>query len=542
MRLLKGFFWLMCSLPMTALAMEITITPVSQDAWRLRYNITTATHKLHFSRPGDFRRDTWKPEQGFVWEDQVLVREDGKAFDSVMLDMDVDTRKRQADYQVFRQFSDGSLAMYTGHLFAYPDGADSPAVTTLTFVGDHWLVPGSKDTEDVAITVDEFSGMYAYQGEIQPFTSPFATLLLDPAMPAWSVDQLQTVAPQLLQHYATVFGAELPTTPLILFTFDQASDGTSSEGGTLSSHVQMGLIGKGWLQKSDGLRDRLNYLIAHEFVHLWNGGLYHHSQEVGTAWLHEGSAEFWAWKALRNLNLISEQTYVDTFSALMGKCLRATQEKSMHAAMAENYGLSYPCGAALHLNVDLNLADKADLHWRQIFQATKNGRYDVVDWFSKANQLSSDRVGYEAYITLHMRSGLDSRLQQRLTQGGATVGYAATTDSTYQSQLRIELLKDLLGRDCGGGYSIYSESDHFVLAGLPQCQSLKNDERIVVTHVAGAALFGEIDKAWDNINRNCASGETFTIGSNKSEMQWPCSEPFQKPEPPLVIQSLPEKQ
>ena len=44
MRLLKGFFWLMCSMPMTALAMVITITPVSQDAWRLHYNFIPATY------------------------------------------------------------------------------------------------------------------------------------------------------------------------------------------------------------------------------------------------------------------------------------------------------------------------------------------------------------------------------------------------------------------------------------------------------------------------------------------------------------------
>ena len=105
------------------LALLITIIPSTNDGrWTAVYHLTKPAERLDFERNGPYARlPKWRVEtKGYSLihdeRGEAIVKSPGaKAQKTIAVSFPVDTFVPVKDYQLFDPFSDGSLALYTGH-------------------------------------------------------------------------------------------------------------------------------------------------------------------------------------------------------------------------------------------------------------------------------------------------------------------------------------------------------------------------------------------------------------------------------------------
>ncbi len=529
-----------------ATPIQVEVDANADEPWQITYRISKPVAELPFYRPSDFREETWIPAEGFVWKGKTLVRTDGKPFQTTSIRIPVDTKKRQADYQVFRRFTDGSLAMYTGHLMATLANEEKPPATSFLFRGDNWIVPDQQPGTDVRWFVPrgQYGGNYVYQGEIKPFSTNEATLLIDPGVPGWTRELLQSALPTVINALSSTFSAELDFKPFVLYSFvPQEGSATNSGGGTLKDQVEMYLEGDGWHRESEHAKTRLLYLLTHELVHLWNAQVYTTPQTPGTQWLHEGSADFFAWHTLRKLNLISAQRYDQEVSKAFNACLQYTDHKSIADAVMSDHQAAYSCGHIMH--VALNLTSSKEDHsgagalWRRMFDIVEGNEYNVLDWFNAVASLHSRSLAYFYYRAVHEQTNFAVGISAALQDGGATVTQGSDSSPQYTRMLANELIKLLMQTDCRGAMSIYHYDDYFDLEGLDICENLEPGTKYRTTEVQGINIFDSV-AAWEAVMKQCIDDSaTVKLGDADNHYQLSCPDTVVQPPPYWEITDIP---
>lgn len=518
----------------------IELVPAADGRWQATYTFTEPVEELHFARAARFHRETvWQvttPGYAFARRDgrQLLVRETGAVPARVVrFEIPVHTDNLEKDYALFAAFTDGSVAIYTGHFHAAATAAGTApeAVSETEFVRDFRLMPapgmavvagGRRLTGPVDWHDRHRQGTFAYFGAIEPVVGEHLLAIVDPGLPDWIRTRLERELPRLFEVLTRGFGVPLQARPVVLVGYDpEAADGTGSAGGVLPDLVQLRFAGDGWSRESPERTEALFYLLAHESVHLWNGNRARNTED-DHAWLHEGSADHVAWFTLHALGLIDDERLQQARAEALNACLQDLTGMALQEAAAnDRFGAYYSCGQVVSMWVQAALervraSVDPFLVWRRVLEQAlaDDGDYDRGTFHNTLAEL-----GVAPAVRADLREFTETRLadpaaflEQRLSRVGVRLRPRpdAQAPARYRADYGFRALTALMAADCGGAYSVTRHDGYAVTGALENCQVFRHPQEVVALNGHNLIISGH--QAYDALVAACTRGEALRIG------------------------------
>jgi hypothetical protein len=470
--------------------------------WRATYLLDGESAYLRFQRPAAFYRET-------VWEvvtpgwdvvrldgDQALVAGHGASSDRVVVEFPEYNGFLPKEYEFFQSFSDGSVAVYTGHLYVTATGEEIPEEEAV-YLRRLELVPDAEERVVVrgAASVGRRSwedldgdGTYVYFGSIEPLETEEMIAIIDPGSPAWLAERLNSLLPEMFAIYRESFGESLPWKPVVLFNFeDLEMSGQSSGGGTLTGLVQMSAVGRAWHEATPESREQLLYLIAHEAAHFWNSQMHAYGGE-DDLWIHEGSADAFAELALLRAGYIDDQRLAARRSEALNRCTSGLAGGSLTTSRErQQFRNYYSCGNILAVWSVAALGGPFEFNrlfeiWVGMFDRLdpEGGSYTRDNYFESLRSLgvgASDLEALQGFLDEHHAdpSAAVVALMER-------VGIQPSVLDRPLPELRrsraAAAMRHLMSEACDGRISFYTEGRRFRTDPVPGCEPFSRELRV----------------------------------------------------------------
>lgn len=179
----------------------------------------------------------------------------------------------------------------------------------------------------------------------------------------------------VFNYYQEKFGKTLKEATISIIDFTENGGGVYYKGDSLGNFLSYNISNVSTIK--DNNYGNIYRFISHEIFHIWNS--YEHNH-IGKAWLHEGSAEYFALVSLFDLNYINKNKLESLKKAYLDACLRFYKENNK--VMNENNSdfSVYICGSSLHILLE-KLESKeivVDI-WRELL---KKEMYNSDDFFA----------------------------------------------------------------------------------------------------------------------------------------------------------------
>jgi hypothetical protein len=506
----------------------IALEPIEAGRWRVTYRLDEPATVLRFGRTAQYFREAhwtvltpgWR--LGRDGDSQVLTG-DAPA-DVVVLEMAPYDEVMRAEYRAFQPFSDGSVAMFTGHLYLRdvsdetttddPDAA--PYVTTLSVVppaGATAVVLGEAHDGPFEWTDQYGTGTYLYFGTAPAVETEHLAAILDPGLPAWLGDRAASLFPTMFESLREGFAEALPWHPMVLIAWDGGDGGGRSwSGGALPGQIRMSLQGGGWEREDAGSVAELARFIAHEAAHFWNGQIVTNRLRE-QSWIHEGGADAIAELVLHELGLIDAAALHTAREVAINRCLWGLDGGSVNGAQARGrFGDYYTCGHLMAVWSEAAVAGAdpgVDLFhlWARLIDAVGVGEsYDQERYFGLLAELGVDREVTEAMARFANRDLADQR--RAVTDGFARVGLMLTAgEARPPVPLRRDLARDavthLMSTSCGGRYSLSTYDTYLRAYRIDGCDAFQVESD--VWSVAGHGVT-DGDRLFDAVVDACLDG------------------------------------
>lgn len=484
---------------------EVTVQRLAEDRWQAVYRLAEPAPAVRFVRTPPFRGEEWNVETpGLtltrVGEADLVIGE--QPFDRLTISFPTNTTPLVKDYELVDRFTDGSVILYSGHLDLHPVAADADgaweraariapterpvmAYRFLPLADEGVYVPGGGDRWESAT-----SGVYVYFGDLRPLESEHVVAFVDPGLPDDLRRAFDRSLPRLFELYEERFAAKLAIRPTVYLNAVPSARGYSTRGGVTGAVVQLA-VEADFAAPPPDLGERLVHLIAHEAAHLWNGNRFHHRQRGGSSWLHEGSADALAERALAEIGEYDTADLARLASRQATQCARGLVDtRLIDSTAGGRFQLMYACGAVVALLTERGWRE-GDLFdfWARLFAGSReDGEYTVADYLALTWQLAGPGVADSVYRLIHeeLADPFDF-LRAALGEVGveAAVAVGAASDDQRGS---MPALVWLVGQDCGGSYSIYTEADALKIEGSSRCGVFEADRFYPVTQVAGHSV------------------------------------------------------
>lgn len=335
-------------------------------------------------------------------DSDTLVADDGTVPRTLTLAFKPRTQQLFADYEPALAFSDGSLALFTGHFDVRPERYEPTSYpnskVTLRAEGQTILVNGvlSKNA-----AWPEGSPSYALFGETAPFENDKMTAFIDPGLPKWAHAELTAFTPQLMDYYASRMGAldDDQAKPTYLVSWKGPTAGSAGlSGGALRSMIAMAIEGEGIVKPDTQMGHRMRWFIAHETAHFWLGQKLEY-QEAGDAWIMEGGADLAAIAATAKLrpgfNVKAEiaREWKDCETSLAKGTLLTARERG-------DFRMPYACGAVLMQGAATYL--KTDIFGlaREMMASAKDGGFSTDNWLMLLDEASASDAMMEPAVRI----------------------------------------------------------------------------------------------------------------------------------------------
>ena len=260
--------------PPPAPVVHVTVTHVAPDRFHVEYTLPEPSARLDLQRHGAEVRAHWVPVDAQLVHDgdreSLIAPAPRTRFE---IDLTADTFDPEKDYRNHFSFTDGGRLLYTGHLAA------TTLRGTITLVGApgesvivHGQPPGPTATAPM-----QSDGTYVYFGTAKPITTDDVVSVIDPGMPPSTRADLDSLLPRLFKLYGDGLGRppSAAEKPLLFASYAKIrGNAWSINGGVMPPRVvSLGLEYAGE-PVPPAVRFELEYVIAHESAHLWNGDLY----------------------------------------------------------------------------------------------------------------------------------------------------------------------------------------------------------------------------------------------------------------------------
>lgn len=516
--------------------------------WAATWHLAAPARELRFERPaGAFRARVFEiVTPGYRLErdgDVEVLRAAGEPARVVRVRFPVFDEELTREYEFFRRFSDGSVALYTGHLLASPAGdppetaCDDCLVRRFELVpppGTSVVVGGRRSARRLSWTDESGRGTYAYFGAIRPVASDDVISVIDPGLPGWLEARTREAIPRLFALYRDRLSAPPPTRPVVLFDYKAGEgDGYSSGGGTLPGLIQLGVEGRAWERESASALDQLLHFLGHESAHVWNGEIAHYDG-TADAWMHEGSADAFAQRALRRLDVIGEARFLEYQTEALNDCRRGLAVTALRESAARGEPrLAYTCGNVIALLTERSLqAQGADLFdfWRLLIaRARRQGGAYTADDYEAVWRSMGARDADLAQLGAFLAGRMDAEaLVAALRSGGVRVEEAQPPQA-YSLSLARDTFVRLMAADCKGRVGFRLSNAGLLLDRDVKCGVLPGGATVVAIERFDVRRDGH--RAYDAVRERCERKEPVTVtlgdaGTAAREVTVACGEPL----------------
>lgn len=515
--------------------------------WRATYELTEKASEIRFERTpirtGVF--EVLTPGYAIVREGETeVLRTAGAPTDRIVVRFPELTRELEKEYDFFQKFTDGSVAIYTGHLAAVPQSG--PAVRRFHFVppAGHHVVAGGTVVNGPADWIDrDGDGAYIYIGTIQPIETDELISIVDPGLPSWLWEETRKALPRVFNTYARRLGVSPSERPLVLFNYtDGGGSGYSSGGGVLPGQIQLRADGAAWKERSDEAFLRLFRFLAHEAAHLWNGRIIRYSGS-DDAWMHEGSADALTDRMLLELGLVDDAGYRALQADALNECRRQLGSFPLRdASKRKAFQLYYSCGNSLALFTE-NAVANHDLFdfWKTLIarmRASGRTEFDTADYFAAMSAAGATSANVERLRAFTGQSATADALADMLRTSGVRLAEAAPSEAFGQSVARDALFR-ILGEQCTGPYGFTVVESGFSVTDSDTCGALSGGG--IVTAIDGHDVLRDGSGAGKALHERCGSGVPLQIdvaadGVTK-RVAVDCRKPFAAPPAFLKIEA-----
>jgi len=379
----------------TAEPRDGTVLRLADDGRHLdvSYRLAQPAAAIVFARnPDDSRSARWRTASTdfeIVHDDgkEFVRRVDGRYFSTVELVVPAAYTPLPKDYAAFSPFSDGGLLIHSGRFQGCPTGAgqdgqacDGPwPMQIVAQSGAHVLLNGNR-YERSASWSDTRDGTKIYVGTAEPAAGSSFIQVVDPELPTEISDPMSVSLPKIMAYFEQKL-PPLVRRPMLFASYDPDYEhGHGHQGGTLPDQVFMHFYGPVWRDAGakDGTAEDILWFFAHEAAHLFQHGV---SGTRESSWIHEGSAEAFAYLSLRGLGL-APMAYLDQRRQQATERCRYALDKGplTSAAGRGEFSSYYDCGLVMFLAVD------------DAIRAGSTAQQDVFDFWSA---LVAERSGDE---------------------------------------------------------------------------------------------------------------------------------------------------
>lgn len=307
-----------------------------------------------------------------------------------------------AEYDPALIFSDGSVALWSGHFHLLPiASAEAAAALPLDLNGIVFAGNGSevrfRDRAGQVLHIGRrfdsatlIGGkVYVLFGPLQPVASGDISALIDPALPEWLKRELATSTPAILRRLAAELGPHGGPTPMLLVSWRGPTPHLMSMGGsTLPGQIGMAFEGEGVLTENTGVRDNARWFIAHEAAHFWLGNAVRYDF-AADSWIMEGGADLLAVRAIAAMDPAFDpkallQKAVDDCAALAVRPVAQAGDRGENRAF-------YACGAVFSLIAEAASRRPYGAFVRDLIDANRaDGVLTRAEWLAALDRVSRD--------------------------------------------------------------------------------------------------------------------------------------------------------
>lgn len=322
------------------------------DRWWIQYQLAEPVTRLEFIRTPDQSRVTrWSPESGEFMiavaanGDEYIQRVDQQPFQFVSFELTPTYTYLEQDYAPFSPYSDGGMAWFSGRFKVCPESCEFAGQFRFYFTmqsasTDSIVIPTASATGDLSWYESADDGLMVYVGDQQPNQSGMP-LLIDQGIPAALQNELRNSLEPMLDYFAARLGA-LETAPMVFASYSSTSNGRyGNQGGVIGNQLFVhwyGMALEDRMIEPTFVNDTL-WFFAHEVAHLYQRNLFDNDH----AWIHEGSAEWMAYRYLESIGVSAG--YLELRLARAEKlCAQANPDDRIRQ--------DYACGMLLAKRID----------------------------------------------------------------------------------------------------------------------------------------------------------------------------------------------
>lgn len=527
-----------------------------EDAWEVHYRLPAPTQAVAFQRGRyEFRVSNWTVTSPSHVELKRVEQQDflrsltGVPFREVTLKVKTYFRSPEKNYQVFLPFTDGGVLFYTGQFNLTPVKCREGGPCELATVEDvdygfearYLLHP--RPSEQIALLGEIFpgrtewtstgDGTYVYFGKTKPVQSEHLVAVVDSGLPTWLRVQTEDLLPKLFAFYSNRLGSKLNFKPVVFISYGEEENPKSKSfnGGTLPGLVQLEIrLPRGLGPEEDpSVPVDVSHLLAHETVHLWNGQMFNHRVKGGD-WLHEGSADALAWRALRELHIIDDDRFWREQSQGASRCLLGLEGQPLKdSSRSGKFMNHYSCGATINLLAEAVLRSahsNEDLFrfWGRVFAANGNGTYDEGALFKVLEGIpgSSATVALVKQLVDGPADSVEATLSSELERLRLkTVVVKSPDDAEYQMLAGFRAARSVVALDCGPGARMEGRG-FYKVAEDAKCKTLTRDQMIAQIGSFNTRKDGVL--AYDYIVSTCARPARLKVGDERKVVEIACAE------------------
>jgi hypothetical protein len=420
------------------------------DRWTADYRLhadaplwVLAVSPLTRERPRSYRPESWTIETPGVrlerhgWYD-VLVADKGNVPRTVRVRFKPFAEDIETSSDPALVFTDGTVALYSvqwkvlpaatrQEVAAYPiDVAFVPdsGVPTQVVIRDRAgpvLLDGRRVAE-ARLTGDKET--YVVTGPTKPVESAALQTILDPALPPWIKRFTTAELPPILDRYARLLGPPPAGKPLLMISWNGATRGRTSLGGSvLPGQMVIALEGEGLLKPSRPVEEGTRWFVAHEGAHFWLGQQVIYS-DVSETWITEGGADLLGYRTVAALD-----PKFDVRGALqkaLDRCLASSRKGPIATAQGRgDFKAFYNCGAIFGRVAEQASGGDFARFVRELIAENRNDKtVSRAEWLAlldrKAGRKLSRHIGFlldnpttnaQPWVTLLEAGGIRFRLR-----------------------------------------------------------------------------------------------------------------------------------
>jgi len=349
-------------------AAAVLLSPLDKEAWRADFSWNTPVSQLNFVRHSNDYRLTRVKVLDDAFElfsnnnGEAIRRRDGAPFTSATIIEPTSIENPPAGYLPFARFGDGGILLHTGrfHTCAGPCPLDSakdagPWHITIDPGNDRRVIVNGSAEKGAVSFIDSGDGTKVYIGDGEVTKGINLLAVIDTALPEIVVEKLNQLFPPLMDYFGKHLGT-LTETQSLFASYNVPGDlpGSSIKGGTLPRQIFMHFEGNQIPDFSSNadFPSFLSWFFAHEAAHL-HQGFRPTKYEEADSWIHEGTAEAFAYLSVRKLNAAPNVYLEQRLDTAKQSCAQALADGPLNTVLerGQPFQSLYDCGLILHLAV-----------------------------------------------------------------------------------------------------------------------------------------------------------------------------------------------